>query len=109
MTEPSQKEKRVVIKLPEKRHADFKVRLRYDEMSQTAFYRAVTEAYISQDELFLQFLENYKKKSGAYSAHKKRRLVIDKQEREQNVKNFALGSDDIESIYDLVEKEHPDI
>lgn len=104
-----QAEKRVIIKLPEKSHADFKIRLHYDELTQTAFFRAIAEGYIAQDELIVEFVDRYKRTAGFSSEYKRRRVQLDKNERKENIKKFALGEEEIEDIYDLVEKEYPDL
>ena len=102
-------EKRVIIKLPEKSHADFKIRLNYDELTQTSFFRAIAEAYIAQDELIVEFIERHKRRGGFSSEYKRKRVQIDKEERRENIRKFALGDEEIEDIYDLVEKEYPDL
>lgn len=102
-------EKRVVIKLQEKSHADFKIRLSYDELTQTAFFRAITEGYIEQNDLIIRFLEEYKKRGGLSSEYKRKRREQDRRERADNLRRFSLGEEEIEDIYDLVEKEYPDL
>ena len=42
--------KKVVFYENEKKHADFKIRLNYDNLSQSEFFRAIISGYIEQDE-----------------------------------------------------------
>ena len=109
VTEEHKKIKRVVIKLPEKRHADFKIRLRYDDLTQTTFFRAVAEGYIVRDELLVQFIENYKAQKNLQSKHKKKRIARARNERTDTIRKFALDELEIENIYDIAEEEHPDL
>ena len=108
MPQPEDK-KRVIIKIPAKKHAELKVQLHYDDLTQTAFFRAVTEAYVNQNELIVEFIESYKQLQGLQSEHKRKKIAEAKTERKEVSQKFALGSDDIENIYDLVEKEFPEL
>jgi hypothetical protein len=107
--EKSEKIKRVIISLPEKKHADFKIRLRYDELTQTRFFRAVAEGYITQDELLVQFIENYKTQKNLQSKHKKKKIAKARDERSETIRKFALNELEIDNIYDIAEEEHPDL
>ena len=109
MSEENKKIKRVVIKLPEKRHADFKIRLRYDDLTQTSFFRAVAEGYIGRDELLVQFIENYKSQKNLQSKHKKKKIAKARDERSETIRKFALNELEIDNIYDIAEEEHPDL
>jgi len=106
---PEDDRKRVVVKIAPKRHAELKVRLQYDDLTQTAFFRAVTEGYIGRDELIVEFLEKYKQANGLQSAHKRKKIADANKERSETIHKFALEDTDIDSIYDLIEKEFPDL
>ena len=108
MAQPEDK-KRVIIKIPAKKHAELKVQLHYDDLTQTAFFRAITEAYVNQDELIVEFIENYKQTKGLQSEHKRKKIGDAISERKKATEKFALGSKEIENIYDLVEKEYPEL
>jgi hypothetical protein len=101
--------KRVIIKIPAKKHAELKVRLHYDDLTQTAFFRAITEAYVNQNELIVEFIENHKQEHSLQSEHKKKKIAKAINERSEVTKKFALGASEIENIYDLVEKEFPEL
>lgn len=101
--------KRVIIKIPAKKHAELKVQLHYDDLTQTAFYRAVTEAYVNQNELIVEFIESHKQENGLQSEHKKKKISSAIDERKTTTQKFGLGTKEIENIYDLVEKEFPEL
>ena len=104
-----EKEKRVIIKMPGKNHAEFKIQLNYDSLTQTAFFRAVTEGYVSQDELIVEYIENYKNKSGKQSSHKKKIIRQNIDNRAAVSRSFSLDKEELSDLYDLVEKEHPEL
>ena len=104
-----QKEKRVIIKIPGTNHAEFKIRLNYDSLTQTAFFRAVMDGYISQDNLIVEYIEKYKNQNGKHSQHKKKRIQKNIDDRAATNKSFALDKDELSDLYDLVEKEFPEL
>ncbi len=104
-----QKEKRVIIKIPGNNHAEFKIRLGYDNLTQTAFFRAVMEGYVSQDSLIVEYIQKYKESAGKYSNHKKKRIKKDMDERAATSRSFALDEGELSDLYDLVEKEFPEL
>ena len=55
--------KTVEYKFPVKLHAEFKARLKYDEIYMSKFVRACVEAYLEKDPLMMKFIENFKEKS----------------------------------------------
>ena len=104
-----QKEKRVIIKIPGNNHAEFKIRLGYDNLTQTAFFRAMMEGYISQDSLIVEYIQNHKESSGKNSQHKRKRIRKDMDERAATNRSFALDDGELSDLYDLVEKEFPEL
>ena len=92
-----------------KRQADLRIRLKYDGMNQSQFFRAIITGYLEKDESILNYLDKYKekyqvqgqkKRDGAKLMMKKGRVVE---------KEFGLNEDEIENIFDILEKEHPEI
>lgn len=92
-----------------KRQADLRIRLKYDGMNQSQFFRAMITGYLEKDESILDYLDKYKekyqvqgqkKRDGAKLMMKKGRVVE---------KEFGLNEDEIENIFDILEKEHPEI
>jgi hypothetical protein len=101
--------KKVVFYENEKKHADFKIRLHYDGLGQSEFFRAIIAGYINQDEGLLNYIARYQEEHGKHSKAKRaesKRLLSTGAEV---TKKFGLGERDIEDIFDLLEKENPDL
>jgi hypothetical protein len=68
--------------------------------------------YLEQDRNLLEYVEKYKrekkrkKRQGKNSLKKNRDLY---EKGQQTRRKFALDDDVIESIFDLMEEEHPDL
>jgi|TARA_R110000851_G_scaffold308940_1_gene468145 hypothetical protein len=105
-------DKRIVFTDTTKRQADFRIRLGYDGMTQSEFFRAMISGYLEQDRNLLDYVEKYKrekkrkKRQGKNSLKKNRDLY---EKGQQTRRKFALDDDVIESIFDLMEEEHPDL
>ena len=92
-----------------KRQADLRIRLKYDGLNQSEFFRAMITGYLDQDSNLLTFLDKYKQKYSVQGINKRSasRSLLNKGTEVR--KQFALGEDEIEDIFDLIEKEHPDL
>ena len=92
-----------------KRQADLRIRLRYDGLNQSEFFRAMITGYLEKNELVIEYVDKYKKK---YEKQGKR-----KREKSKNLidlgknteKQFALDNNDVEDIFDMIAEEHPDL
>lgn len=84
-------------------HAELRLKLRYDSLSQNQFLKLVIAAYIEGDEDFRRFIDKMlEAKTSKRSKVKKRK---DRKEAAQNVHDFALSDEEISNIFDLLEKE----
>ena len=96
--------------LDSKLHENLKIRLFYDQIkTQSEFFRYCVESYLSQDKLFMDFLDNYKitkKVQSKKRATKSRKL---RKEGGKLLQDLALTEDDIENIFDILEEELPEL
>ena len=93
----------------DKRYADLRIRLHYDGLRQGEFFRSLVIGYLERDEDLIRFLEKVKKEVGRYSNSKRRKVQKTDEKRLEVVKKFALSEDEIESIFDLLEEERPEL
>ena len=101
--------KKVTFYDSDKRHADLRIRLQYDGMKQSEFFRAVVTAYLEKNEHFMAFLDQYMSDNELRSENKRKKIKkANKKEKEVKSK-FALNEGEIDSIFDLLEEEHPDL
>jgi len=102
-------QKKVVFYDTEKRHAELKVRLHYDGLTQTGFFRSIITGYIEKDEILMEYLSKVKEELSTQG--KTKRTASQKlYEKGNKLKNeFALDSGELENIFDILEEEHPDL
>ena len=101
--------KKIVFYDTDKRHAELKIRLKHDRLTQAEFFRTLVGGYLEKDENILSFLHKYMEEHGSQSkSHliKSKQLIAAGREAEQQ---FALSGDEIEDIFDILLQEHPEL
>ena len=101
--------KKITFYENEKTQVDFRVRLKYDSMNQSEFFRAMIAGYLNQDRRIIEFLEEYKEKYEVQGKPRRRKSRILRDQGKKVKKQFSLDDEMIESIFDIIEKEHPDL
>jgi hypothetical protein len=101
--------KKIVFYDSEKNHAELKIRLHYDGLTQSAFFREVVAGYVSQDENIVKFIQEVKERSGSQSKKKMKKISKMNKAKKQTVQKFALDENEIENIFDILEEECPDL
>jgi len=93
----------------EKRQADLRIRLHYDGINQSYFFRAMVTGYIEKDSELLSYLDRYRHAHGIQGVNKReasQRLLHKGRETESK---FALAVGEIEDIFDMIEQECEDL
>ena len=101
--------KKIVFYDSEKNHAELKIRLHYDGLTQSAFFREVVAGYVSQDENIVKFIQEIKERSDTQSKKKMKKISKMNKAKKQTVQKFALDESEIENIFDILEEECPDL
>jgi len=101
--------KKIVFYDSDKRHADLKIRLQYDGLTQSAFFRGMISGYLKQDEDIVNFVNKLKDENNSQSASKRNRIKKMSNARQETIDKFALKGEEIESIFDILEEECPDL
>lgn len=87
----------------EKESADLKIRLRYDGLRQSQFFRAILRMYTTQDPDMLNVVEKIKLENRTMGKKKikKTRQLFEK--GEQTMKDLGITDSDKQKIFDLIE------
>ena len=109
MTSYGMREKKVVFYDTDKRHADLRLRLQHDDFTQSEFFCAMVTGYIEKDPRVISFLYEWRQENKNYSKKKRKNSekLLDKGEKIKS--KFGLDQDEIESIFDLLEQDHPEL
>jgi len=101
--------KKIVFQDSDKRHADLRIRLRYDGLTQLQFFRAMVTGYLSKDPRILDYVGELKAavaKQGKKKLEKSKELAASGKQTE---KLFNLSEKEAEDLFDLIAKELPDL
>ena len=90
-------------------HADFKIRMQYHSLTQSEFLRACVQAVVDKDPMMEMFIDHYKEETGKQSKSQRAKIKKDSQKSEELLNDFGIGEGDIDSIFDIIAKEHPEI
>jgi len=101
--------KRIVFEDTDKRHADLKIRLDYDGISQALFFRSLITGYLEKNEHMIKFIEEVQERNNIHSQQKRIKSAELIENGKQTIKNFGLDEEEVEDIFDLLEKEHPEL
>ena len=102
-------QKKIMFYDTDKRHADLKIRLQHDSLTQSAFFRTVITGYLNNDPRILEYIEDYKENNIIQSKterNKTSKLIKAGKEMETT---HGLKEDEIENIFDMIEQEHPEL
>lgn len=99
--------KKYVFYLNDGAHAQFLLKLRYDQLKQKEFFKILFKAYLEDHPLMRELILDLNNKK--ISKAKKKKMLKDQQQKEQTVREFALDPEEIESIFDAIEKESTDL
>ena len=92
-----------------KRQADLRIKLQQDNMNQSEFFRAMITGYLQNDHRIVEFIENFKEHNKLQGKRRRSQVHRDIKEGNENKTAFGLGEEEIENIFDLIEKENPDL
>ena len=91
------------------RHAELKIKLQYEGLTQTEFFRAMVTGFLEEDPSVVEYIEEYKNNKGIQSKHQRGVISKERQASEEIKKNFGLDKDEISDIFDIIQKEHPEL
>ena len=101
--------KRIVFYETDDKQARFRIKLKQDGLRQSHFFRMIIALYIDNDQRVLDLVEEYKEKNKYRDRTNRRKVRKEIEKGQQKEKEFGLNPDEIESIFDLMEKEFPDL
>ena len=102
MRDPN-KSTRFVFYCYEKESADLKIRLRYDGLKQSEFFRSLLLKYINKDPTMLQIVEDIKKNNNVMGKRKLNRTKQDLERGNKLLEDLGISDSDKQNIFDMIE------
>jgi predicted nucleic acid-binding protein len=101
MADPGNNWKKIVIYISDSAHAEMRLKLRYDQLSQNLFFKKVIAAYLEDDRYMREFILNANKEK--ISKRDQKKMDKDDKVSNQQIDSFGLNEEEINDIYDLIE------
>ena len=93
---------KLYFRLPAEKTARFIAKLKYDQVTGPKFLQSVIDAYLDDNEEFMNWWFEYKSTLKYPKIRLKGRIKLIKEGKELE-KDFALNKDEIENIFDILE------
>ena len=92
-----------VFRAYEKVSADLKLRLRYDNLSQTRFFAGIVKLYLDNDPDMVKVMLKVKQNAMAMGKQKLKRTTKDIRKGEDIMEQLGITESDKNSIFDMIE------
>jgi hypothetical protein len=93
----------------EERQTQLRIRCGYDNVTQSQFFRMMMTGYLDNDPAILGFIEDFKEKHAIQGKEKRNYIKKMHIDADATTKKFGLNKEEIESIFDIIEMEHPEL
>ena len=103
------KSKKVIFSDTHIRHAQLKIRLEYDGLSQAEFFRSIITGYLDKDPNLTHYIKQYKQSSGTQSKRNMKYIDKDDTKADELLIKFGIADNELEDIFDLIAEDHPDL
>ena len=104
-----EKKTKIMFTVTERIKADFKLPLQYDSLTQVKFFRSIMEGYIGKDPNLMIYISKFKKHNSIQNNEQRNKIMTNIKKASETKNKFALEDDEVENIFDILEKEHPDL
>lgn len=109
MAEYGSQLKKIVFADTDKRHADLRLRLRYDGLTQLQFFQSLVSGYIDKDPRIVDFFVEVKMSLAKQGKAKIKKSHSIFESGEFNRKLFKLTDEESDEIFDIIAEEFSDI
>ena len=94
-----------VFSLYEKKSADLKLRLRYENLSQSRFFNGIIDLYLNGDKDMVNVLYKIKQRNKTMGRQKLKRTKADLQKGETLLADLGITDLEKENIFDIIESD----
>ena len=101
---------KIYANVPQSHKVNFKLKLHHHGLTQSNFLRGVVKAFLQDDAQFMEWFETWKLRNSKIKAshHHKKSDKLYEQGKEIADK-FGINDGEIEDIFDVIAKEHPEL
>jgi hypothetical protein len=67
------------------------------------------EGYINKDPDLMIYIQRFKKQNSVQNNQQRNKIMTNIKKASETKNKFALADDEVDNIFDILEKEHPDL
>ena len=97
--------KKVIFYALDKDHAELRIRIHYDGMTQGSFFRGLLVGYLNRDENIIAYINKYKEEFSLQNKNRRNKIKKMDKARLDTIEKFALNKEEIENIFDILESD----
>ena len=95
--------KAITFAITDKQHADLRIRIHHDGLSQVKFFQAILRGYLNRDSLLIEYIEKYKEQNNIHSKQKRKKALNLAKKGEEKLMEFNLSEKEKQDIFDIME------
>ena len=103
------KKKKIQFTDTDIRHAELKIRLERENLTQADFFRACITGMSENDKDLMRFIRKYKEANRIGRKRDKKVTEKEDEQAEDLMSKFGIKDDELENIFDLIAEEHPEL
>ena len=105
-----EKGEKIQTYIPESHKVELKVQLHYHGLTQAGFLRGVIKAFLEEDAEFMLWFNEWKLRNSRVKSSKRHAKSNKLNEQGKQISSmFGINEGEIEDIFDVIAKEHPDL
>lgn len=94
--------KAITFAITDKQHADLRIRIHYDGLSQVKFFQAILQGYLNRDDLLIEYIEKYKEQNNIHSRKKRKKSLKLTEKGKEKLMEFNLSEKEKQEIFDII-------
>ena len=105
-----EKGEKIQTYIPESHKVELKVQLHYHGLTQAAFLRGTIKAFLEKDTEFMTWFDDWKLRNSRIKSSKRHSKSNKLNEQGKQLSSmFGINEGEIEDIFDVIAKEHPEL
>jgi len=93
----------------EQRQVELRIRCQYDNINQSQFFRMMISGYLNNDSNILKYIDSFKQEHALQGKAKRDYISKKHSEAQDTISKHGLAAEELESIFDIIEMEHPEL
>jgi hypothetical protein len=90
-------------------HANLTIKLKFDDVTKFWFFNEYIKAYLLEDPTLMPFIEKIKESSMLARKFRLKKAKEVRKKEQDIINRFGLNQDEIEDIFDMIEREKEDL